>query len=88
MSSDAATFAEKALAKFSKQITDEVFLLIQNDRELMHEYLRLVEASGLDAVNQSIGRKVKERFGLQNVIDDPREESPRSTLIQSHQRFK
>ena len=89
MSSDVTAFAEKALSRFAKRITDEVFLLIQNDRELMQEYLRLVQESGLDTVNQWIGRKVKERFALANETgDEARNEDPRSTLIQSHQKFQ
>jgi hypothetical protein len=78
--------ADNALAKMAVRITDEVFLIIQNDPELMHEYLRAVEESGLDTVNQQIGKAVKTRFDLTN--DDVREKNPRSTLIRSHQMFK
>ena len=42
-------FADEVLSKFSKEITDQVFLSIQNDRELMHEYLRLVSKEGIDS---------------------------------------
>lgn len=35
--------AEAAIAQMSKKITDKIFLIIQNDRRLMHEYLRAVE---------------------------------------------
>ncbi len=65
-------------------ITDEIFFLIQNDRKLMHLYLRLVEEKGLDQVNQTIGRAVKVRFDLTN---DVRQHHPKSTLIQSYQEF-
>jgi len=78
-------FTEKVLASFSKSITDQVFLSIQNDRDLMHEYLRLVEEGGLTAVNQQIGKGVKKRFALSN--DDQRQAQPQSTLIQSHTKF-
>lgn len=67
-------------------ITDEVFLFIQNDHELMYDYLKLVEANTLKTVNQKIGRAIKEKFGLTN--DDCRQNSPKSTLIQSHQIFE
>ena len=79
-------FTEKVLASFSKTITDQVFLSIQNDPELMHEYLRLVEAHGLTVVNQQIGKGVKLRFKLSN--DDERQVRPQSTLIQSHTKFE
>jgi len=78
-------FAEQVTAKYAKIITDQIFLLIQNDRELMHEYLRLVEANGLNSVNQQIGKYIKSRFNLSN--DESRQTSPTSTLIQSHQEF-
>ncbi len=86
MLSPTTVFAEKVLARFAQLITDEVFLLIQNDRGLMHEYLRLVQSEGLDTVNQWIGRSVKARFQLENLPE--RQGAPRSTLIQSHQMFK
>jgi len=82
---DIPTFTEAVMAKFAKSITDKVFLEIQGDRALMHEYLKLVESNGLTSVNQHIGKKVKERFNLTN--DQARQEEPESTLIQSHQQF-
>lgn len=84
--SEIAEFADEVLAQFSSTITDQVFLLIQNDKELMHRYLRLVEESGLDTVNKVIGKKVKSKFNLVNRPE--REDSPQSTLIQSHQIFE
>jgi hypothetical protein len=48
----AKEIAEEAIKKMNKRITNEIFLIIQNDRELMKEYLRAVEGSGLDTVNQ------------------------------------
>jgi hypothetical protein len=74
-----------AIKMLNKRITNEVFLIIQNDRELMYEYLRLVESMGLDTVNQSIGKEVKKQYGLTNI--DDREDNPSCTLIQSHQKF-
>ena len=77
--------AESAVALFNKRITNEVFLTIQNDRALLHNYLRAVENHGLDNVNQTIGRHVKETYHLNNMND--REDNPSCTLIQSHQKF-
>lgn len=74
------------IAAKNKRITDEVFLLIQNDREFMQDYLRLVEEKGLDSVNQLIGAGVKKKYSLEN--DDQRNSEPESSLIQSHQQFK
>jgi hypothetical protein len=81
-----SAFAERVMSAFAKSITDKVFLMIQEDRGLMHDYLKLVEAHGLTPVNQYIGKKVKERFSLTN--DMCRQENPESTLIQSHQEFE
>ena len=78
--------AEKAISKMNKIITDEIFLLIQNDHELMHDYLRTVEENGLDRVNQQIGKSIKRIYHLDDFED--RENNPRSTLIQSYQKFK
>jgi hypothetical protein len=78
--------AAMVIARFNKRITNEVFLTIQNDRDLMLAYLRTVAEHGLDNVNQTIGKQVKKAYHLANV--DDREEDPSCTLIQTHQRFE
>lgn len=78
--------AEEAIRRLNKKITNEIFLIIQNDRNLMKEYLRAVETNGLDLINQTIGREVKNAYGLVNIND--REDNPSCTLIQSHQKFE
>jgi len=78
--------AQEAIGKMNKQITNEIFMIIQNNRELMYEYLRAVEANGLDSVNQIIGREVKTAYQLTNI--DDREDDPSCTLVQSHQKFE
>ena len=82
--SNTTDFADRVISRFARTITDGVFLLIQNDHELMHDYLRLVESEpgGLNTVNSWIGRRVRERFNLQNEPD--RQDKPVSTLIQSY----
>jgi len=77
--------AEEAIRKLNKKITNEIFLIIQNDRNLMKEYLRAVETDGLDTVDQTIGKAVKNSYELVNTND--REDDPSCTLIQSHQKF-
>lgn len=78
--------AHEAIGILNKKITNEVFLTIQNNRSLMLEYLRAVEANGLDSVNQTIGKEVKAAYQLTNVNE--REDNPSCTLIQSHQKFE
>ncbi|MCL2261303.1 MAG: hypothetical protein FWC15_08135 [Fibromonadales bacterium] len=84
MSEAITKFADKVISQMNKSITDEIFLLIQNDRNLMQEYLRLVQSETLDAVNTQIGKRVKAKYGLTN---DERNNEPLSTLIKSHQEF-
>ena len=77
--------AQAAIQQLNKKITNDIFLLIQNDKELMYEYLKAVETQGLDTVNKQIGKEIKSAYNLTNAIQ--RETSPTSTLIQSHQIF-
>ena len=83
---DLTSFTETVLQKHSEVITDSVFLLIQNDHALMHDYLLLVEKLGLGNVNRNIGRAVKQKLGLTN--SPSREKQPISTLIKSYQIFE
>ena len=81
----ASVIAQKAISQMNKQITNEVFKVIQNTPELMHDYLRAVEEDGLDTVNRTIGKAVKKEYGLDNIND--RAKDNLCTLIQSHQKF-
>ena len=78
--------ARQAISRLNKKITNEVFLTIQTNRELMQEYLRAVHAEGLDKVNQTIGKEVKAAYALTTI--DERDNDPLCTLIQSHQKFE
>jgi hypothetical protein len=80
-----AEIADRAISIMNKRITNEIFLIVQNDRTLMKEYLRAVEREGLDTVNQTIGKKVRQKYQLTN---SDRENNPTCTLIQSHQKFE
>jgi hypothetical protein len=77
---------DAVISRKNKKITDEVFLLIQNDRQFMQEYLQLVHEKGLDVVNQHIGKMVMQKYGLTH--NDDRNTEPESTLISSHQEFE
>jgi hypothetical protein len=78
--------AQEAISNMNKRITNEIFLIIQNDRRLMYEYLRAVEDKGLDTVNQQIGKAIKAQYQL--IDANEREDNPSCTLIQSHQKFE
>lgn len=83
----ALDIAKEAISRMNKRITNEVFMTIQNDRDLMQHYLRAVEKDGLLTVNQQIGKQVKASYSLTNDHNN-RNDDPRSTLIQSHQEFE
>lgn len=82
---EVSEFTKHVLDRFALEITDLVFLSVQNEPELMHEYLALVSEKGHDVVNRGLGKAVRTRFGLENL--PTREGTPRSTLIKSHQEF-
>lgn len=74
-------FAQKVIDKFNEELTDLIFQYIENDAELMHDYLRLVSDKDLDTVNKALGRKIKEKFDVDNL---ERNTNPKSKLIQSY----
>jgi hypothetical protein len=76
-------YAEQVVRNFITHITDHVFLSIERDDALMREYMSNVGRYGLDAVNQAIGKKVKEILALNN---DGESEDPKSRLIKSYTR--
>lgn len=75
-------FKEKALTQFTKEITDLFFLFIENDEELMHDYLRVIGREGdLDTTNKRLGEAVKSWFRLENGEVN---QEPMSKLIESY----
>lgn len=80
-------FFDKVFDEFNRDITDRIFLMIQNDSDLMADYLKLVSDSevGKDTLNRKLGEKIKDEYNL-----DDREENknPYSTLIKSYTEHK
>ena len=64
-----------------KNLPTLVFLYIENDKDLMHEYLRLVSDYDLDKVNRDLGKNIKGKFNVDNI---GRNDEPKSKLIQSY----
>jgi len=79
-------FIEKVLNRFAGDITDRVFLMIQNDPELMREYLRLLSNVDLDNLNRDIGRAVRTKFNLDNI--GRCHDNLQSSLINSYEKHK
>lgn len=77
--------ADEAISQLNKRITDEIFMIIQNDRNLMKQYIKLAEEHTHEVVNRSIGKRVKKEYNLSN---QERGKSPTSTLIDSYQEFE
>jgi hypothetical protein len=74
-------FANKVIDKFCKELTDLVFQYIENDAELKQDYQKFGSKKELHAVNQALGKKIKERFGVENL---ERSNQPKSNLIKSY----
>jgi len=74
-------YAEQVVNNFIHEITDNIFLSIEHNEEIMREYMTNVNRYGLDAVNMAIGLKIKERLLLEN---DGENNNPKSRLIKSY----
>ena len=74
-------YAEKVVKNFITDITDHVFCNIERDNELMREYMDSVNLYQLEAVNTTIGKKVKELLNLKNTGEN---NNPKSRLIKSY----
>ena len=69
--------------RFERQITDNIFCFVQNDKELMKAYLDLVAESGdLQYVNSHIAQEIAKQYGLERI--SPSDKNPRSNLIQTY----
>ena len=85
---DLNEFLNEALEDFTREITDQFFLFIENDQNLFQKYLRVIgRDSNLDQTNLQIGKRVKNYFGLDDIkVDDEIIEckTPKSKLIKSY----
>ncbi len=82
-------FKRKVVERFSQRITDYVFLMIQNDRELMGEYLHVIaQNKSLANVNSQIAKEIKKSFNLENFDSTKTDYQPSSFLIQDFMKFK
>ncbi|RTR40291.1 hypothetical protein EKG38_06130 [Shewanella canadensis] len=78
--------AQAAISELNQKLTNEIFLIIQDNRELMQAYLKAIETGSVESVNTAIGKEIKAIYQLEDF--DGREENPSCTLIKSHQMFK
>ena len=79
-------YIDKVIKKFTEEITDCVFLMIQNDETLRQEYEDLTPNDmEKHALNSHLGRRIREAFQLPNT---GRCNQPMSTLISSYERHE
>lgn len=85
MASDLKTekLGKKLLSRFTRQITDQVFLFLQEDPELYAEYQAQVRESTANGVNSVLGRMITEAYDLVNLN---KEKHPRSPLLKKYTR--
>jgi len=75
-------YVEQVVDRFVTDITDYLFLSIEQDDELMREYILNLSNYG-DNLNRAIGKKIKEKLSLENGEEN---EKPKSRLIKSYTR--
>lgn len=75
--------AEQALQVIIEDITDHVFGVIQEDYELMQQYIQQVKENDRDTVNKAIGKYIKKRL---NLTDLGQEDDSESSLIKSYEK--
>ena len=79
-------FTSILLEKFASELTDNVFMYLENDKELMHQYLLLISKNDLKYVNSGIAKAIKNKFKLDNKNN--KNKLPKSKLIQSFEEFE
>ena len=76
-------FVERVVGNFITDITDHLFLSIEQDDAAMREYMSNVNRVGLEELNRALGLKIKERLHLDHCDEN---HSPKSRLIKSYTR--
>ena len=59
-------YAKKVVSEFITDITDHLFLSIEQDDQKMREYMTNVDRFGKDTVNMAIGKKIATILNLEN----------------------
>jgi hypothetical protein len=80
-------FFNEVFDKFSKDITDRIFLMIENDPELMDKYSSLVgnDKKVKDELNSELGKEIRKKYDLENL---KKNKNPESSLIKSYREHK
>ena len=86
MASDLKTekLGKKLLSRFTRQLTDQVFLFLQQDPELYQEYQALVRKSSSNGVNSVLGRMITEAYDLVNLNKETHPPVPAAEKVTRH----
>lgn len=74
-------FANEVYTNFYRDLTDQLFLYIQNDNDLKDKYNNLISKFTKETINQDLGQLFKELFNVDNL---KRNYNPESSLINSY----
>ncbi len=85
MESKTEKLGKKALNKFTKRITDEWFMFIQNDSTLLKEYHEAVKEGTQQGVNSALGKIITEAYHLENLGIETK---PDCTLLKKYTKHK
>jgi hypothetical protein len=75
----------KVLDAFTRRITDEIFLYLGRDPELLREYQELVQEYSAHGVNAALGKMITRAYALEN---DGMERRPVSPLLKKYSRHR
>lgn len=78
-------YAEQVVNNFITDITDNVFLFIEQNESLRRDYESKVKLYGKNAVNTAIGKKVKKLLALKNT---DKNKNPKGSSIKSYTRHE
>lgn len=70
---------QEVFPKFEKEITDQIFLFIENDKELLNQYHDVFSEN--ENVNETIPKMIANRYGLEK--NGVKVNEPKSKLIQT-----
>ena len=93
---DIESFAKDVFIKFNTNIIDAMFVFIQNDKQLMNEYLRLIAENGAHLTNEHEldvrinGRIISELHKLIGTTDaglDGIQTNATSSLLTTYQKI-
>lgn len=79
----AERLGKKLLNRFTRRITDEIFLFLEKDPELYQEYQKVLEESSQSSVNSVLGKIITEAYDLENLN---KETHPESKLLKKYTR--